>query len=372
MARDWQQWHRAYDAPDSPLSQRLAAVQGYIRSVLDTAPPGPIRVVSMCAGEGRDLLGVLADHPRAGDVHGRLVELDPDLAAIAFEHAPPTVEVVVGDAGITDVYEGAVPADLVLACGVFGNVSDADVFNTVQMLPMLCAPGATVIWTRHRRPPDLTPALLEEFEQAGFEALGTAGGATMFGVGMHRFTGLPSDFRPHLRLFTFVGFDTLADACPECGFSYNIGRIDVLGWLRSDTRVFVDVFSEYSDGEARTRPEPDVWSPLEYACHVRDVLQVQRERVDLALVEDDPVFVPMGRDERAVELRYNEQDPTAVAAEITANGEAFVARLESLDAEQWQRQGVYNFPTPQLRTIEWIGIHTVHELLHHRGDITPG
>ena len=48
----------------SQRPKRTAAVQGYIRSVLDTAPPGPIRVVSMCAGEGRDLLGVLADHQR--------------------------------------------------------------------------------------------------------------------------------------------------------------------------------------------------------------------------------------------------------------------------------------------------------------------
>lgn len=207
--RDWQQWHRAYDAPDSPLSQRLAVVQGYIRAVLDGAPPGPIRVLSMCAGEGRDLLGVLADHPRAGDVHGRLVELDPELAGIARDRAPATVDIVVGDAGISDVYEGAAPADLVLVCGVFGNVTDADVFNTVQMLPMLCAPGATVIWTRHRRPPDLTPALLEEFERAGFEPVATAEGATMFGVGMHRLTGVASDFRPHLRLFSFVGYDTL-------------------------------------------------------------------------------------------------------------------------------------------------------------------
>jgi S-DNA-T family DNA segregation ATPase FtsK/SpoIIIE len=102
------------------------------------------------------------------------------------------------------------------------------------------------------------------------------------------------------------------------------------------------------------------------------VLEVQRERVELALVEDEPEFVPMGRDERVIELRYNEQDPATVASEITANGEAFASLLEGLDAEQWERQGVYNYPRPQLRTMEWIGIHTVHELLHHRGDITPG
>ena len=56
----WQDWHRAYDDPDSPLARRLAIVQQCIADALDAAPPGPVRVISMCAGEGRDLLGVLA------------------------------------------------------------------------------------------------------------------------------------------------------------------------------------------------------------------------------------------------------------------------------------------------------------------------
>src|SRR5436190_7358915 len=119
MAPDWHEWHRAYDAPDSPLSHRLAVVQRLIRAVLDAAPPGPIRVISMCAGEGRDLLGVLEHHPRRADVEGRLVELDPVLASTARSRAPVGVEVLCADAGTTSSYGAAVPADLVLVCGVF-------------------------------------------------------------------------------------------------------------------------------------------------------------------------------------------------------------------------------------------------------------
>jgi hypothetical protein len=113
-----------------------------------------------------------------------------------------------------------------------------------------------------------------------------------------------------------------------------------------------------------------VWSPLEYACHVRDVLLVQHDRVVLALETDEPTFVPMRRDERADELKYNEQDPAVVADEINTASAAFIALYEQMNDEQWNRRGVYNYPTPQLRTMEWIAIHTVHELLHHRGDIT--
>ena len=47
----------------------------------------------------------------------------------------------------------------------------------------------------------------------------------------------------------------------------------------------------------------------------------------------------------------------------------FVATLEALDDAGWARRGIYNYPEPQLRTVEWIAVHTVHELLHHRVDI---
>ena len=143
-ADDWHEWHEAYDRADSPLSRRLAVVQACIADALDAAPPGPIRVVSMCAGEGRDLLGVVASHPRRADVRGRLVELDAGLATTARSHAPDGIEVECADAGTTASYAGAVPADLVLVCGVFGNITDADMMGTIDLVPTLCAPNATV------------------------------------------------------------------------------------------------------------------------------------------------------------------------------------------------------------------------------------
>ena len=72
-----------------------------------------------------------------------LVELDPDLAERARSRAAQmsaTIEVVTGDASSTSSYAGAVPADVVLACGIFGNVTDDDIHNTVEHLPSLCAP----------------------------------------------------------------------------------------------------------------------------------------------------------------------------------------------------------------------------------------
>jgi DinB superfamily len=370
MTHDWHEWHHAYDHPDSPLARRLAVVQQCIDAALDAAPPGPIRIVSMCAGEGRDVLGVLGDHPRRADARGRLVELDPGLAATARTNAPAGIEVLCADAGVTQSYSGAVPADLVLACGVFGNITEADMMRTIDLLATLCAPRATVIWTRHRRPPDVTPSVRQRFAKAGFEELAFHGpDGTMFGVGTHRLASGPLPFRDDVRLFDFVGYRTLDEACRQCGFTYAIGRAEITPWLRSDARAFVDKLATFDDRSVRTRPEPEVWSPLEYACHVRDVLRVQTERVVLARREVDPVFVPMGRDERVVADRYNEQDPAAVARELLVAAETFATMLDGLDADGWARTGVYNYPEPALRTVEWIAIHTTHELLHHRNDL---
>ena len=55
--RDWHDWHAAYDNPGSGLARRLSWVQDRIRAALDAAPAGPVRAISLCAGQGRDLIG---------------------------------------------------------------------------------------------------------------------------------------------------------------------------------------------------------------------------------------------------------------------------------------------------------------------------
>jgi hypothetical protein len=164
---DWTGWHAQYEDPSSPLSQRLAAVRQQITLALDRAAPGSLRLLSLCAGKGLDVLPVLATHPRGRDVRGRLVELDPGLAAAARAAAPPSIEVLTADAGDPAACAGAVPADLLLLCGIFGNVPDEDIQRTAAAVPSLLATGGTVIWTRHRREPDLTPQVRAWFAAAG-------------------------------------------------------------------------------------------------------------------------------------------------------------------------------------------------------------
>jgi hypothetical protein len=207
-SRDWHDWHRPYDDPASSLARRLLVVQRYIRAALDRQAPGPVRVISMCGGQGRDLFGALANHPRRGDVVGCLVELDErNVAAARLAAAAAgmdSVEIRTGDAALTDAYSDIVPADLVLACGIFGNVTDEDVARTVACLPQLCDTGGTVVWTRHRKPPDLTVDIRRWLSEQGFEEVAFEGPPdAAFGVGAHRLVAPRSPLRPGVRLFTF-------------------------------------------------------------------------------------------------------------------------------------------------------------------------
>jgi hypothetical protein len=168
-----------------------------------------VRLVSLCAGQGLDVLGVLPEHPRGRDVSAVLVEFDPHNAALARQGADEAglsqVEVRAADASRVASYADALPADVLLLCGIFGNVSDADIQRTAQASPALCAAGATVIWTRHRRAPDLTPQIRAWFRASGFDevAFDTPDTQTRIAVGVGRLAVPPPPGLPGGPLFTF-------------------------------------------------------------------------------------------------------------------------------------------------------------------------
>jgi hypothetical protein len=193
-----------YEDPSSITSQRLAVVRDWIRYSVEEMPPGPVRTVSICAGDGRDLVGALAEHPRRRDVQGLLVEIDAELAERGRATLWPGLDYLVGDAALTDNYLGAVPADLVLACGIFGNISDDDVAATVRAMPAFLSRGGHVIWTRHRGEPDLVPAIDGWFADAGFAQVFVSAPGNPFGVGVHRLNTEPRPLTRGEHLFTFV------------------------------------------------------------------------------------------------------------------------------------------------------------------------
>ena len=208
--RDYDAWHRQYDDPGSGLSWRLRQVQTWIGDALD-ATPGSCRVLSLCSGDGRDIVGVLSDRPDAERVSAVLVELHPEIAQRARESALTAgltgVTVRTADAGTTDAYADAVPAELVLLVGIMGNIPDEDLWRLIDASPELCAPGARLIWTRGRDEEDLNDQVRARFSATGFAELAYA---TLdhpdgrIGLGLVRYDGPAVALEPGRQLFRFV------------------------------------------------------------------------------------------------------------------------------------------------------------------------
>lgn len=206
--RDYEQWHRQYDDPTSDLSWRLRTVQGYLRQALDRHP-GPIRVLSCCSGDGRDVLEVLALRSDAERVSAVFVETHPVIADRARRSAAAVaahVEVRIADAGATDTYLDAAPAEVVLLVGIFGNISDTDLARTIATAPALCRPAATLLWSRARAEGDCNDTVRARFAAAGFTELdyATLDSDSWPAVGVVRYDGPPVPLPTGIQLFTFL------------------------------------------------------------------------------------------------------------------------------------------------------------------------
>jgi S-DNA-T family DNA segregation ATPase FtsK/SpoIIIE len=162
------------------------------------------------------------------------------------------------------------------------------------------------------------------------------------------------------------------DRCDQCGFIYDVGAVGGVPLrLRASEAAYRAVLFEPGNREAvlRRRPEPGTWSALEYTCHVRDVLMVQRERAVLTLVQTNPGFARMYRDERVSLARYDAHPPAQVVVQLGVAAELAATLFEGLTAEQWVRPLIYNYPAPTSRNLAWLAANTQHEVDHHLGDI---
>lgn len=185
-------------------------MQRELASVLDTAE-GPLTLISMCAGQGRDVIPVLAAREGGSQVRALLVELDSDNARSAQAAIAAAglndIEVRCTDAAMTDSYADYAPADIILACGIFGNITVEDIEHTVVHLSSLATPSATVLWTRgFFDAEDTMPSRIRSwFEREGFDEVAfEAPDDWRYSVGVHRLNKAPQPFVAGLRLFTFV------------------------------------------------------------------------------------------------------------------------------------------------------------------------
>jgi DinB superfamily len=155
--------------------------------------------------------------------------------------------------------------------------------------------------------------------------------------------------------------------CSECGFiAYAVPR----NQLSAEARTAVATLqTALARDDAPLRPSELVWSPLEYACHVRDVCLIFHGRLQLLLDEDDPLFANWDQDETALAKRYWEQEPAVVADELNQAAAAMDAEIDGVGDDQWTRAGRRS--NGSQFTVETLIRYYLHDLVHHAYDVRP-
>jgi len=153
--------------------------------------------------------------------------------------------------------------------------------------------------------------------------------------------------------------------CPECGFvAATVHREDFATLFRQAAAPWPEVLAR---PDASVRPSPQVWSPLEYGCHVRDVLRVFQERLALLRTQVDPRFENWDQDATAIAERYWDADPVIVASEILDAAEQHAASWTKVRPDDWTRPGRRS--NGSVFTVETLGRYELHDLVHHLWDV---
>lgn len=208
-SKDWKKWHTLYDNNESGQAKRLRLVQESIGDSLPNSLKEEYQIIDICSGDGRDLLDVLAHYPHKDRTQSYLVELDEKLAKESRERASDkglrNVIVFNGDASFLNVYKNIPPADLLLLCGVFGNISDTDIRTTIELLPQLSKKGTKIIWTRHLRQPHAVRIIQNLFIASNFSEIDfKITDDRSYAIATYEFVGSPKPLNEDAQLFTFI------------------------------------------------------------------------------------------------------------------------------------------------------------------------
>ena len=181
------------------------------------------------------------------------------------------------------------------------------------------------------------------------------------GPGVHN---LRVSIEPDTKDWTWV----VDQPCPDCGWDpRSVPREQLADEIHANTRGWYDVLA---DADFAVRPAQHVWSPIEYACHVRDVFQRFDARMELMLTLDDPMFENWDQDATAVEDRYDEQDPATVLADLQAAADQIAARLDGIAGGQWERPGRRS--NGSVFTLDTLSRYLAHDPIHHVWDVRTG
>jgi len=156
--------------------------------------------------------------------------------------------------------------------------------------------------------------------------------------------------------------------CPDCEFDARAIDVDATPLLLRDLAgSWRDVLGR---DDVDQRPAPDKWSPLEYACHVRDVFRLFDTRLQLMLANDGARFENWDQDKTAIEDRYDLQDPGDVSEQLVAASEVLADHFALVEGPLWAHRGIRSNGSEF--TVTTFALYLLHDPIHHLWDVRVG
>ncbi|MGO9343967.1 MAG: DinB family protein [Acidimicrobiales bacterium] len=160
------------------------------------------------------------------------------------------------------------------------------------------------------------------------------------------------------------------ERCTACGFDG--GRydddalLDALRELGSRWRALL--FNAQS--ELRSRPQPEVWSAIEYAAHSRDITSLHAFGVEQALTGEEPRYPEVDNDlVTAVASDYATADPGEVADELEEQAQRMADLALRAGPAAWSRGLTLGDERIEVRRLME---HALHDSQHHLADVEHG
>lgn len=172
----------------------------------------------------------------------------------------------------------------------------------------------------------------------------------------------PSPIEPDTKDWTWV----LERPCPECGF--DAASVDVTRTGDAVRAMLPAWGEELAKPDASLRPSADRWSPMEYACHVRDVFSIFEARLALMLDQDDPEFPNWDQDQTAINDDYANQTAAVVAAELDQAGRQVAVAFDAVADDQWERTARRS--DGATFTVDTFARYFLHDPTHHLWDVS--
>lgn len=164
------------------------------------------------------------------------------------------------------------------------------------------------------------------------------------------------------------------EPCAECGFDpATVTAAAVPSRIRATVPRWEAVLTARGSAGARRlrdRPRTGTWSPLEYACHVRDVCRTFTGR--LAQIRDAPTasgparFADWDQNAAQVQGRYNAQDPADVARAYAGAAGTLADDFARISGDGWRKEGMRG--DGARFTALSLAAYLIHDLEHHLAD----